>query len=134
MDFDLKKLKKDDFFWVNFKRDKKYNYFFVQVAGNYFDSDFSPIRIKDGDKLVVHEIPTLDDMEITASVGKTVCLLLNDGMFIVSKAVLYMSAPVYSSTDGRRILLVRSFNPDECMYVSFEKILRMFVADTMFSR
>lgn len=43
-----------------------YTYAVVNAVGNCLDSDLSPIRVKDGDKLLVHSIPlTKDEIKTT---------------------------------------------------------------------
>jgi hypothetical protein len=62
----------------------QYKYCIINMKGNCMDSDLSPLRIKDGDKILIHEIQ-LDWGSIASNVGKLVCFLLDDGICYASQ-------------------------------------------------
>ena len=111
---------------VDMEQNPKYEYGVVNAVGDCLDSGLSPIRIKDGDRLVVHAIP-LTEVEIMMSVGKIVCIMLKDGRAFVKQAIFY-NAP-------RGILIVRLLNPIEHrFFVSVSEIKVLFVVDMVIDK
>lgn len=77
---------------VDMEMNPKYKYGVVNAVGDCLDSELSPIKIKDGDRLVVHSIP-LTEVEIMMSVEKIVCIALKDGRCFVKQAIFYNVPP-----------------------------------------
>ncbi len=108
-----------------FKLNPKYQYCIVNAVGNCLDHELSPIRIKDGDRLLVHEIP-LDEFSLLSTVRKVVCIVLTDGRCFVKQMVFYDGI-----SNGIR---VRMFNPEEeRFFVPIPKIKALFVVDEALS-
>lgn len=98
----------------------RYKYCWVGAVGDCLDSPDSPMRIKDGDKLLVHEIP-LSEMEILIAVRKTVCIILKSGECYVKQLIF---ADFLS-----RSLTLRMYNPVKKLYLRIDKIKALFVVD-----
>ena len=62
----------------------QYDYYVINVVGNCLDIALCQPRIKDGDKLVVHQIP-MEGWEIMSNVGKVVCFELKNGCVAIEK-------------------------------------------------
>lgn len=62
---------------VDMEMNPKYEYYIINAVGNCLDSDLCQTRIKDGDKLAVHQIP-MEEWEIMCNVGKVVCFVLEN--------------------------------------------------------
>ncbi|MDD3040198.1 hypothetical protein [Bacteroides sp.] len=98
----------------------RYEYCWIGAVGDCLDSPDNPRPIKDGDKLLVHEIP-LTEIEILMATRKTVCLVLKTGECYV-KQLLF--ADFIS-----RSLTLRMYNPLKKLYLSLDKIRAIFVVD-----
>ena len=110
---------------VNIELNPKYEYLAVNVVGNCLDSDLSPMRIKNGDRVVVHSVPVTEP-EIMKCIGKIVSFILTNGQSIIKQAVFY--------DDVNRTIIVRYLNPkDERFYIPINKIKEMFVVDKVLS-
>lgn len=108
-----------------FKLNPKYQYCIVSAEGNCLDHELSPIRIKDGDRLLIHEIP-LDEFSLLSTVRKVVCIVLTDGRCFVKQMVFYDGI-----SNGIRL---RMFNPEEeRFFVPIPKIKALFVVDKALS-
>ena len=109
------------------KRDinPKYFYCIVPVKGDCMDSVKSPIRIKDGDYIMIHQIP-LTEGEIISNVKKIVCFIMEDGRFFVKQLVFW---------DGLSWgIRVKMFLPQETIFfVPLDKIKALFVVDHVVS-
>ncbi|RHB34226.1 hypothetical protein DW888_13590 [Bacteroides nordii] len=111
---------------VDMEKNPKYKYGVVNAVGDCLDSDLSPIRIKDGDRLVVHAIP-LTEVEIMMNIEKIVCIMLKDGRAFIKQAIFY-NAP-------RGILIVRLLNPIEHrFFVPVSDIKALFVVDMVIDK
>lgn len=104
-----------------FNLDPQYEYCILPIEGNCLDHELSPIRIKNGDAVAIHEIP-LDDISILSTIGKVVCFALSSGGRYVKEAVSY-NGIVNSIT-------VRMFNPEVKYYeIPISMIKALFVVD-----
>lgn len=103
----------------------KYEYCIINVVGNCMDSDLSPVRIKDGDSILIHQIP-LQEWDIMENVRKVVCIMLNDGRCFVKQLVFW---------DGISWgIRVKMFIPkEEVFFVPLNKIKALFVVDEVYS-
>ena len=68
--------------------DPRYYYCIIPIQGDCMDSDRSPMRIKDGDCLLIHQIP-LREWDIMESVKKAVCFIMDDGKAYVKQLVFW---------------------------------------------
>lgn len=103
----------------------KYNYWVVNAAGNCLDSDLCPIRVRDGDKILIHQIP-ISEWDILSNVGNVVCFMLKNGKMYMKQLVFW---------DGvSRGIRVKMFLPQETyFFVPLDKIKALFVVDKAFS-
>ena len=104
----------------------QYDYYAITAVGNCLDSDLCQPRIKDGDKLVVHQIP-MEEWEIMSNVGKVVCFVLKNGCCSVKQLVFW---------DGLSWgMKVKMFIPEErYFFIPLSEINRLFVVDMVIDR
>lgn len=98
-----------------------YDYCIVTAVGNCLNSNLSPVRIKDSDRLVIHQIP-IGEWEIMMNMNKVVCFVLNDGRRFVKQLVFW---------DGLSWgIRVKMFIPEEkSFFVPLSQIKALFVVD-----
>lgn len=103
----------------------KYNYWVVNAVGNCLDSDLCPIRVRDGDKILIHQIP-ISEWDILSNVGNVVCFMLKNGKMYMKQLVFW---------DGVSWgIRVKMFLPQETyFFVPLDKIKALFVVDKAFS-
>lgn len=98
----------------------KFKYVWYNVKGNCLDSSDSPIRIKDGDAVLMHAIPTTEN-SIMFSVREIVCIKLYTGQMFIKH---YVFGNFVSNQ-----LIVRMYNPFKEFYVPINQIDEMFIVD-----
>lgn len=103
--------------------DSRYYYCILPVKGDCMDSDRSPMRIKDGDCLLMHQIPLDDGMW---AVNKVICFIMDDGKPYVKQLVFW---------DGiSSKIVVKLFVPEEQVSsIPLRNIRSLFVVDKAFS-
>lgn len=111
---------------VDMEMSPKYEYFVVNAVGNCLDSDLCQTRIKDGDMLVVHQIP-MEEWEIMCNVGKVVCFVQENGCCFMKQLVFWDGL-----SWGMRI---KMFIPEEkYFFISLSKIKALFVVDMVIDK
>lgn len=96
-------------------------YYIINATGNCMNSDKSPIRAKDGDKMLIREIP-MNEPSILANIGKLVCFLFPDGTCFYKQMFFYDVCRGYIG--------FKMFKPkEEKFYVPISKIKALFVVD-----
>lgn len=105
--------------------DPRCYYCVIPIEGDCMDNDRSPMRIKDGDCLLIHQIP-LREWDIMDNVKKIVCFIMDDGKAYVKQLVFW---------DGLSWgIVVKMFNPvEQVFFVPLKKIRSLFVVDKVFS-
>lgn len=103
------------------KLNPEYKYCVVGVTGNCLDSDLSPVKIKDGDKILTHQI-SLTEWDIINNVNKIVWFVLDNGNAFVKQLVYW---------DGLSWgIRVKMFIPEEStFFVPLKNIKALFVVD-----
>lgn len=108
-----------------FKLNPEHNYCIVNAVGNCLDHELSPIKIKDGDRLLIHQV-SLDMFSLLKTVRKVVCFMLNNGKCFVKQVVYYDV-----EANGVR---VRMFNPEEHrFFIPVSEIKALFIVDKVLS-
>ena len=91
------------------------------VRGTCMDSSKSPIRLKDGDEITAHEVPT-NEQQIIRNIKKIVCVVLNNGKAYVKMLAFYDGA--------HREIGLKCFEPKETVYyVPLGMVSYLFVVD-----
>lgn len=103
----------------------KYNYWVINAVGNCLDSDLCHIRVRDGDKILIHQIP-MNEWDILNNVGNVVCFMLKSGKAYIKQLVFW---------DGVSWgIRVKMFVPQEIVFfVPLDKMKALFVVDKAFS-
>ena len=104
---------------TSFPCDEKYQYGWFGAIGDCMDSPKSPMRIKDGDKLLIHKIP-ITQIEIMRNVGKVISFVIGGQGY--HKHLCF--ADLISN-----ILHVTMYNPYQKFYIPIAKIDELFVVD-----
>lgn len=91
----------------------------IDVAGDCLNSDKSPMRVRDGDALLIHEF---SKGELYSNVGKVICFMLEDGKFYV-KQLVYFHELDWTIT-------VKMYNPEEREFtIPLKMVKYLFVVD-----
>ena len=99
------------------------DYFIINLVGNCMNSNLSPIRIKDGDKILIRLIP-ITEFEIIKNMGKVVCFKLASGEIYTKQLVSYFCG----------CIVVKMFNPNETLFrIPIHEIKSLFVVDDVIS-
>ena len=108
------------------KLNPKYNYWVINAVGNCLDSDSCPIRVRSGDKILIHQIP-ISEGDILSNVGNVVCFMLKNGKMYMKQLVFW---------DGVSWgIRVKMFLPQEkVFFVPLDKIRALFVVDKALSQ
>ena len=110
---------------VDTELNPKYDYGIISVKGGCLDSDLSPIRIKDGDKVIIHAVP-VTEIELINCIGKIVSIMLTNGVCIIKQAVFYNVI--------NRCITVRMFEPKEQkLHIPVSRIKALFIVEAVLS-
>ena len=96
----------------------------INAVGDCMDSADSPMRIKHGDKLLIHPIEIID-AAITNAVGRMIVFKNRCGRYFTQHLTFA------DITDGR--LYLSSYNPRKCFAVGLDDIAALFVVDGVFT-
>ena len=109
----------------NIESNPKHEHFIVKTKGDCIDSDLSPIRIKDGDCLMLHEEPIIENTFLV-NMKKIIAIQLND-ICLTKQLVFY---------DGvSNIIHVKYYKPNETVLkIPINEIKALFVVDKVFSK
>ena len=95
----------------------------IGLTGDCMDSDLSPIRIRHGDKLLIHFVP-IKESEIIKNIGKVIAFKYSNDVIYTKQLVSY----------SKNYILIRLFKPHEkFFYVPINKIKALFVVDDVIS-
>ena len=97
----------------------------INAVGQCMDSADSPMRIKHGDKLLIHPIEIID-AAITNAVGRMIVFKDMCGRYFTQHLTFA------DITDGR--LYLSSYNPRRCVAVGLDSIAALFVVDGVFTK
>ena len=100
------------------------NQVLINAVGDCMDSADSPMRIKHGDKLLIHPIEIID-AAITNAVGRMIVFKNRRGRYFTQHLTFA------DITEGR--LYLSSYNPRKCFAVGLDDIAALFVVDGVFT-
>jgi hypothetical protein len=105
--------------------DKNRKYAYVSFQGQCLDSPDSPIRLKDGCKILVHKVPE-GERGLFEAMNKLVCFLY--------KGQLHCKHLIFANTNPfNGFLLLRSYNPVTTASIPLSQIKVLFVVDDVYS-
>lgn len=91
----------------------------IDVAGDCLNSDKSPMRVRDGDSLLIHEFQR---GELYNNVGKVICFMMEGGNFYVKHLVFF------NELDWT--ITVKMYNPEEREFtIPLKMVKYLFLVD-----
>jgi len=95
----------------------------VRNIGDCMNSDLSPIRIKNNDRLVIHAIQKTE-CDIVSNINKVIVIMFNNGDMYTKQLVCY----------DNDCIVVKLFNPCESLWrIPVSEIKSLFVVDCTLS-
>lgn len=90
----------------------------IHISGDCLDSELSPMRIKDGATVIMHEADKYNPLGVAK---RTVCIAL-EGQRLIAKYCRF-----YDGVNG--VLVLQQFNPFEEFCIPLSHIEALFVID-----